>query len=70
MAQAVRELDRDYDLVLRDYLRQLARRGSPGFATRAPGHQVRTCPSCGHRAIFRLDPAGTWYRCSRCGHYS
>jgi ribosomal protein L37AE/L43A len=69
MAQAVQELDRDYDRVLGDYLRRLTRLGAEGQAASAPGHQVRTCASCGQRSVFRLDPAGTWYRCSTCGEY-
>jgi hypothetical protein len=37
---------------------------------RSPGHDLRTCAACGARTVFTLDPAGTWFRCSRCGEYA
>ncbi|HEV3474844.1 MAG TPA: hypothetical protein VG602_05735 [Actinomycetota bacterium] len=37
---------------------------------RSPGHDLRTCASCGARTAFILDPAGTWFRCSHCGEYA
>jgi hypothetical protein len=69
MAQSASVVTRPQEALLRRYLRALAR--EPGeLRARAPGHAVRTCPSCGERAIFVLEPEGTWYRCSTCGHYA
>ena len=36
----------------------------------SPGHVIRHCTSCGMRAMFRLDPEGTWYECLHCGEYA
>jgi hypothetical protein len=69
MAQTAQSID-SYGLVLRRYLRALAREGRPERLAPSPGHQIRTCPVCGDRAVFRLEPEGTWYRCSDCGHYA
>lgn len=63
-------LELDYDLVLKDYLRVLTRDGRADPRLRSPGHDLRTCPSCGSRTVFTLEPEGTWFRCSRCGHYA
>jgi ribosomal protein L37AE/L43A len=68
MAQTARVED-EYGLVLRRYLRALARQGRPDGAA-SPGHQTRTCPECGRRAAFSLEPEGIWFRCSACGHYA
>jgi hypothetical protein len=70
MARPAARVERQYDTVLRDYLRVLARdsRGDPRL--RSPGHDLRTCPTCGARTAFTLDPEGTWFRCSNCGHYA
>jgi ribosomal protein L37AE/L43A len=68
MAQTAQYVD-EYGLILRRYLRALARDGRPGRVA-SPGHQIRTCPECGRRAAFRLEPEGIWYRCSACGHYA
>jgi predicted RNA-binding Zn-ribbon protein involved in translation (DUF1610 family) len=69
MAQPAHVATSPRDVLLRRYLRALARE-SGELRARAPGHAVRTCPSCGERAIFVLEPEGTWYRCSACGHYA
>jgi ribosomal protein L37AE/L43A len=68
MAQTARVEDQ-YGLVLRRYLRALAHEGRPQRAP-SPGHQIRTCPECGRRAAFSLEPEGIWFRCSACGHYA
>jgi hypothetical protein len=70
MAQTAQRIDDSYGLVLRRYLRALSREGRPERLAPSPGHQIRTCPVCGDRAVFRLEPEGTWYRCSDCGHYA
>jgi transposase len=57
------------DVLLRRYLRALAREPQP-VREPSPGHAIRTCPECGDRSIFVLEAEGTWYRCSRCGHYA
>jgi hypothetical protein len=31
--------------------------------------EVRFCRSCAQREPFQIDPRGSWYQCSRCGHY-
>jgi len=36
----------------------------------APGHQVRTCANCGTRAVFRMDPEGSWAVCEVCGRFA
>jgi hypothetical protein len=69
MAQAAQSFGEERSLLMR-YLRNLARTGYPERPGPSPGHQVRTCPACGGRASFSLDPEGTWYRCHRCGHYA
>jgi transposase len=69
MARPAQVLDTQDEILLRRYLRALARQpGEPSAAS--PGHAIRTCPSCGGRSIFVLEPEGTWYRCSSCGHYA
>jgi transposase len=67
MVQTAQRIDEGYEPVL---LRALAREGRPERLAPSPGHQIRTCPVCGDRAVFRLEPEGTWYRCSDCGHYA
>ena len=69
MARPAQVLDTQDEILLRRYLRALARQPSEPRAP-SPGHAIRTCPSCGERSIFVLEPEGTWYRCSRCGHYA
>jgi hypothetical protein len=32
------------------------------------GLDIRTCANCGEHTLFRLDPAGTWFECTACGH--
>jgi hypothetical protein len=69
VARTAERLDLHDDSLLRRYLRALATEpGEPGSPS--PGHAIRTCPVCGERAIFVLEPEGTWYRCSHCGHYA
>jgi hypothetical protein len=60
----------DDRLLYRRYLEALERYGPPEPQAPSPGHAVRHCPGCGKAAIFRLDPEGTWYECTRCGHYA
>jgi hypothetical protein len=69
MARPATIVEEDPDLILATYLRALARDPSPRSAL-SPGHDVRTCPSCGTQAVFTLDPEGTWYRCKHCGHFA
>jgi ribosomal protein L37AE/L43A len=70
MAQSAHVATSPQDTLLGRYLRALARDPDELGRARAPGHAVRTCPTCGQRAIFALESEGTWYRCSRCGHYA
>lgn len=56
--------------LLHEYLRLLERYGGPPEIRVGPGHEIRTCPSCGHQAIFHIDPEGMWARCSHCEHYA
>ena len=58
------------DLLYQRYLRALARHGEPEEARPSPGHAIRHCPTCGAHTMFRLDPEGTWFECTRCGHYA
>jgi hypothetical protein len=69
MARPASRID-EFDSVFRDYLRALARTTGQGGRAPSPGHDVRTCPSCGRRVPFALDPQGTWFRCSVCGRYA
>ncbi len=69
MARAAQRVDTEHDALLRRYLRAMAREPAEPRAT-SPGHAIRTCPGCGDRSIFVLEPEGTWYRCRRCGHYA
>jgi hypothetical protein len=69
MARPAEVLDTEDDVLLRRYLRGLARQHTV-HREPSPGHAVRTCPTCGTRSIFVLEPEGTWYRCSTCGHYA
>lgn len=52
------------------YLGALERHDDPDEASEnlSPGLEVRTCANCGARTLFRLDPAGTWFECTACGH--
>jgi transposase len=69
MARTAERLDTGHDSMLRRYLRALA--AAPGEPRApSPGHAIRTCPECGDRAVFVLEPEGTWFRCSHCGHYA
>jgi hypothetical protein len=68
MAQAQR-IGTD-QLLYRRYLQALERHGDPREDVPSPGHVVRYCANCGMRAMFRLDPEGTWYECLHCGHYA
>jgi hypothetical protein len=31
--------------------------------------EIRFCRNCAQKTAFRIDPRGSWYQCSRCGHY-
>jgi hypothetical protein len=52
------------------YMEALKRHGQPEDAEPSPGHVIRYCNNCGMRAMFRLDPEGTWYECLHCKHYA
>src|SRR5439155_18835731 len=47
-----------------------ARNQKAGQSSVAPGHQVRTCANCGTRALFRMDPEGSWAVCEVCGRFA
>ncbi len=68
MAQAQREVGDG--LLYHKYLEALKRYGDPRDEQPSPGHVIRYCTSCGMRAMFRLDPEGTWYECLHCKHYA
>jgi hypothetical protein len=70
MARPAEILELDEDRILRDYLRLLTREARPELRLRSPGHDLRTCTSCGSRTAFTLDPEGTWFRCVRCGEFA
>ena len=55
------------DDLLSTYLRLLGRHTETHRAVESPGCQVRTCSSCGKRALVHLDPEGGWAWCSACG---
>ena len=57
-------------LLYRRYVEALKRYGPPEPKPPSPGHAIRRCPGCGSTTIFRLDPDGTWYECTRCGHFA
>jgi hypothetical protein len=63
-----REEVREWPLYQR-YLQALKRLGPPEDERPSPGHVIRHCHTCGQRAMFRLDPEGTWYECLHCKHY-
>jgi phage/plasmid primase-like uncharacterized protein len=69
MASPAHRVQEDFDAILGRYMRSLARDGAHRGAS-APGYTFRTCPACGARTRFALDPEGTWFRCNRCGHYA
>ena len=68
MAQRAHELEDP--LLYEKYLQALKRHGDPREDQPSPGHVIRHCTNCGQRALFRLDPEGTWYECLHCGHYA
>jgi hypothetical protein len=70
MARPAEILELDEDRILRDYLRLLTKEARPELRLRSPGHDLRTCGSCGSRTAFTLDPEGTWFRCTRCGEFA
>ncbi len=70
MARPAEAMELDYDVVLRDYIRVLTRDTRSDAKRRSPGHDLRTCASCGARVAFTLDPNGTWFSCSRCGSFA
>jgi hypothetical protein len=70
MASPAEVMELNEDQLLHDYLRILTRDGSNDPKLRSPGHDLRTCATCGSRAAFTLDPEGTWFRCTRCGEYA
>jgi hypothetical protein len=68
MGEPARELE---DRILyRRYMDALQHYGPPEPRAPSPGHAIRQCPSCGKATIFRLDPDGTWYECTGCGHFA
>lgn len=62
-AEKLREPD-----LLRTYLRALSARGGTSDLLMDDGRQIRTCPNCGARTVFR--PEGSWYRCTSCAAYA
>jgi hypothetical protein len=54
----------------RRYVEALKRFGPPEGPEPSPGHAIRQCVHCGKATVHRLDPEGTWYECSQCGHYA
>jgi len=60
----------DMNDLLDRYEGALRYRGDPAEGTEdlSPGLDVRTCANCGAHTLFRLDPVGTWFECSACGH--
>lgn len=56
--------------LLEDYVRALAREGGSHDVVLDAGRQLRTCVNCGERTVFRLEPDGTWYRCTNCREYA
>lgn len=70
MARPAEVLELDEHRVLRDYLRLLTLDHGAEPMLRSPGHDLRSCASCGRRTAFTLDPQGTWFRCTRCGEFA
>jgi hypothetical protein len=70
MASPAEVLELNEDRLLRDYLRILTRDRDAEPKLRSPGHDLRTCATCGSRTAFTLDPEGTWFRCTRCGEFA
>jgi len=60
----------DMNDLLDRYLGALRHHGDPeeGSEELSPNLDVRTCANCGAHTLFRLDPAGTWFECTACGH--
>ncbi|HEX9236307.1 MAG TPA: hypothetical protein VF972_08510 [Actinomycetota bacterium] len=67
---ALRSYDVERQILYRRYVDALNRYGEPERPEPSPGHAIRQCVRCGRAAVFRLDPEGTWYECTRCGHYA
>lgn len=67
MAQAARETGDPF--LYERYVQALKRHGATKPEQPSPGHVVRYCHSCGMRALFRLDPNGTWFECTHCRQY-
>lgn len=67
---AVPARDLESGLMYERYLAALKRHGQPEEREPSPGHAIRQCVTCGRATIHRLDPDGTWYECTRCGHYA
>jgi hypothetical protein len=57
------------DALYRRYVEALRRYGEPGEDA-SPGAAVDYCRSCGEHSTFRLDAAGSWYECVRCGAHA
>jgi hypothetical protein len=56
-------------LLYQRYIQAMKRLGAPQDERPSPGHVIRHCHTCGQRAMFRLDPEGTWYECLHCKHF-
>lgn len=56
--------------LLREYVRLLIRTPAPEAKSPSPGHDLRTCGSCGAQSRFSLDPEGVWFQCGRCGAFA
>lgn len=67
---AVRREDLANDPLYQRYVMALRRFGRPEEPRPSPGHAIRSCTNCGKHTMFRLDPEGTWYACTRCGSFA
>ena len=58
------------DQLLSEYLALRTQSGAGAGQARSAEQRIRTCPSCGRRVVFYLEPEGGWARCSFCGRYA
>jgi hypothetical protein len=58
------------DPLLAEYLTLRTQSRAGAGQTQSAEQRIRTCPSCGRRVLFHLEPEGGWARCSFCGHYA
>ena len=67
---ALRVEDLEKEALYRRYLEALERYGEPEEPAPSPGYAIRHCAQCGSHTMFKLDPDGTWYECTRCHHFA